>query len=90
MSFASPEEAFEVLCDPSHPSWGEVFEYLLRHPQTSQVMVDSFRETLEQMGVMPSGLDPVTDAPVYILADVARAMGLAEEDLDTNDQQHSL
>jgi hypothetical protein len=45
-------------------------------------MIETFRETLEQMGVAPSGTDPVTGEPAYGLREIAQAMGVPEADLD--------
>ena len=81
-TFDSIEAAFMTLSDPSRPEWGHAFRFLASHPDTAQLMLETFRETLEQMGVEPSGRDPATGAPAYALVDVARAMGVLEADLD--------
>jgi hypothetical protein len=81
-AFDSIQAAFLALADPSRPDWADAFRFLASHPQTAQLMLDTFQETLEQMGVAPSGTDPVTGAPAYSLADVARAMGIPQADLD--------
>jgi hypothetical protein len=81
-TFDSIEAAFTALSDPSRPDWGDAFRFLAAHPETAQLMLETFQETLEQMGVEPSGTDPVTGAPAYNLADVARAMGIPQADLD--------
>ncbi len=81
-SFSSLEEALIVLSYPTDPRWGAAFAFLSEHPDTAQMMLENFREVLEQMGVEPSGTDPGTGAPAYSLADVARAMGVRESDLD--------
>lgn len=79
--FDTLEEAFTALSDPSNPAWADAFGFLSGHPDTAQLMLETFRETLEQMGVEPSGIDPVTGEPGYRLEDVARAMGVSEADL---------
>lgn len=62
--------------------WGEAFRFLASQPETASLMLGTFRETLEQMGVEPSGADPVTGEPRYSLSDVARAAGVPESQLD--------
>jgi hypothetical protein len=81
-SFETLEEAFIALSDPSNPAWADAFRFLSGHPDTAQLMLATFRETLEQMGVEPSGTDPVTGEPGYRLEDVVRAMGVSEADMD--------
>lgn len=81
-TFDSPDSALTVLSDPGNPDWLSAFAYLSRHPQTAQLMMETFRETLEQMGIEPSGTDPVSGEPSFTLRDVARAMGLPETELD--------
>ena len=76
------EQAFVALADPSNPAWGEAFRFLSGHPDTAEMMIETFTETLEQMGVEPTGTDPATGWPAYALADIAHAMGLPEADLD--------
>ena len=71
-----------ALADPSKPAWADAFRFLCGHPDTERPMLDSFRETLEQMGVEPSGTDPETGEPGYRLEDVARAMGVPEAELE--------
>ena len=80
--FGSIEEALAALANPGTPAWAEAFGFLARHPDSAALMLRTLRETLEQMGVEPSGTDPVTGEPGYSLADVARAMGIPEADLD--------
>ena len=80
--FSSIEEAFATLANPASPEWAEAFGFLAGHPDSAALMLETFRETLEQMGVEPSGTDAVTGEPKYSLADVARAMGIPEVDLD--------
>ena len=80
--FDSIEEAFLALADPSRPDWADAFCFLSNHPETTELMLESFQETLTQMGVAPSGTDPVTGMPAYSLADVAHAMGISQADLD--------
>ncbi len=62
--------------------WGEAFRFLASQPETASLMLGTFRETLEQMGVEPSGVDPVTGEPRYSLSDVAMAMRVPESQLD--------
>lgn len=71
-----------ALSDPSSLAWGDAFRFLSSHPETARVMLETFQETLEQMGVSPSGTDPDTGAPAYSLNDVARAMGVPAADMD--------
>jgi len=80
--FDSPQDAFMVLAGPSNPGWGRAFRFLSSYPETAELMLETFRETLEQVGVSPSGVDLETGAPAYGLADVASAMGIPEEGLD--------
>ena len=80
--FATVEEALMALATPGTPDWGAAFGYLSHHPETAEMMLETFRETLEQMGVIPSGTDPQTGEPAFSLEDVARAMGVSQEDLD--------
>jgi hypothetical protein len=80
--FSSIEDAFAALAKPGSPEWAEAFSFLARHPDSAALMLQTFRETLEQMGVEPSGTDPITGEPGYSLAHVARAMGSPEDDLD--------
>ena len=80
--FDALEEALVALADPSSPNWGDAFRFLADQPETERLMLETFGETLEQMGVRPTGADPVTGAPAYSLSDVARAMGVPEADLD--------
>ncbi len=81
-SFDSMEAAFEVLSDPSNAQWAQAFAYLFTHPETSEMMLETFRDTLKDMGAEPGSIDPSTGEPVYSLADVAKAMGIPETDLD--------
>jgi len=76
-----------ALATPGTPEWGAAFDYLSRHPDTAQAMLETFQETLEQMGIAPTGTDPQTGDPVYSLNDVARAMGVSEADLDISVEQ---
>ncbi|MGD2082910.1 MAG: hypothetical protein PVF91_08095 [Chromatiales bacterium] len=82
--FDSVEAAFMALADPRSPDWADAFSFLSGHPRTARMMVETFRETLEQMGVEPTDTDPVSGEPSFSLADVARAMGVAEEDLEVS------
>lgn len=79
--FDSIEDALLVLANPQDPAWGEAFQLLASHPDTAELMLETFRETLRQLGVEPSGRDPQTGEPIYALDDVARALGLAAQDL---------
>ncbi|MGE5155156.1 MAG: hypothetical protein ACM3ST_14215 [Bdellovibrio bacteriovorus] len=81
-SISSIQEAFLILGDPSDPRWGPAFAFLSSQPETAALMIETFRETLEQMGVAPSGTDPATGEPSFALRDIARALGLPESDLD--------
>lgn len=81
--FSSIDEAFLALANPSSPGWSDAFRFLSDNPETAALMLDTFRETLEQMGVEPTGADPVTGEPGYSLTDVARAMGVPEDGLET-------
>jgi hypothetical protein len=82
--FDSIESAFLALADPGSPDWADAFSFLSQHPRTTQMMLDAFRETLEQMGVEPTDRDPVTGEPAFGLADVARAMGVPAADLEVS------
>ncbi len=81
-TFLSVDEALMTLGDPSDPAWGAAFAFLSSHAETAALMLETFRETLESMGVEPSGTDPATGEPAYGLSDIARAMGVPESDLD--------
>ncbi|MCG6862273.1 MAG: hypothetical protein LJE70_13510 [Chromatiaceae bacterium] len=76
------EDALATLADPSNPRWADAFEFLSGHPDTARLMLETFQETLEQMGVEPTGVDPVTGDPAYRLKDVARVIGVAVSDLE--------
>lgn len=80
--FDSLDAAFMVLSDPEDPAWADAFSFLAQQPETGQLMIETFRETLEQIGVAPSGTDPATGEPSYGLADIARAMGVPAETLE--------
>lgn len=82
VAFSSIEAAFQTLADPSNPDWAAAFAYLSAHPETAALMIETFRETLEQMGVAPTGTDPASGEPRFSLRDVARALGVPEADLD--------
>lgn len=81
-SFDSIETALMTLSNPGNPDWGAAFAWLSSQPETAALMQEVFRETLEEMGVEPSETDPITGEPSYSLADVARAMGASEADLE--------
>ena len=80
--FDSVEAAFMTLANPGSPDWADAFSFLSRHPRTLQMMIETFRETLEQMGIEPTDTDPATGEPTFGLSDVARAMGVPAEDLE--------
>lgn len=80
--FSSIDEAFATLANPGDPRWGAAFAFLSSHPQTAFLMIETFRETLEQLGVAPSGTDPLTGEPSFGLRDIARALGVPESELD--------
>ena len=80
-TFDSPEEAFAALANPGSPEWAQAFTFLFTHPDTSGVMLETFRETLKEMGAESSGIDPHSGEPVYTLSDVSKALGIAETDL---------
>ena len=86
-SFDSIESALMALANPGSPDWGDAFRWLSSHPETAALMQEVFRETLEQMGVEPSETDPLSGEPSYSLADVARALGAPESELDLAIQQ---
>jgi hypothetical protein len=48
-------------------------------------MLETFAETLAEMGVVPSGVDAATGEPAYSLDDVARALGVPGAELDPGD-----
>ncbi len=81
-SFDSIETAFAILGDPGNPRWAEAFSFLAMEPDTGQLVIEAFRETLEQMGVEPTGTDATSGEPAYALADIAGAMGVSAEDLE--------
>jgi hypothetical protein len=80
--FSSIEEAFAALANPGDPRWGAAFAFLSAHPETAALMLETFRDTLDQLGVAPNGTDPFTGAPSFGLRDIARALGVPESDLD--------
>jgi len=80
--FETLEQAIAALADPKDPNWGGAFGLLAGHPGTAQFMLETFAETLAEMGVMPSGVDPATGEPAYSLDDVARALGVPGTELD--------
>jgi hypothetical protein len=80
--FASLEEALNALADPESPRWLAAFAWLSRHPETAELILETFRATLVEMGVRPTGADPATGEAVFSLEDVARALGLSEAELD--------
>ena len=79
MSFESMDELLLVLSDPSNPGWAEAFGYLSTNPETSELVMEVFQETLSQLGVEPSGRDETTGEAQYASADVARALGVPED-----------
>lgn len=82
-AFDSIEQAFMALSNPADPQWGEAFRFLAAHPETARMMLDTFQDTLKDMGAQPGGVDPSSGEPVYTLQDVARALGIPESDLDS-------
>jgi hypothetical protein len=74
--FESLDQAFDVLADEVDPSWGAAFALFASQPEKAQLMLDTFAETLEQLGVPPSGFDPASGQPAYSLDDVSRALGV--------------
>ena len=48
-------------------------------------MLETFAETLAELGVAPSGVDPASGEPAYSLDDVARALGVPGAELDPGD-----
>jgi hypothetical protein len=87
VTFESVHQAILILSDPSHPSWGDAFDFLSRHPETAGLMLETFRDTLHQMGLSPSGTDPATREATYGLTEVARTLGVLESDLDASAQE---
>ena len=84
MPIQSIQDALAELADPSSPHWYEAFGFLASHPDAATLLLEAFQDTLAQMGVEPSGVDPVTGHPRYSLSDVARAMGVSEPDLEAS------
>lgn len=80
--FPSLEAAFMALSNPQSPDWLAAFSFLASQPETAEVIMQTFSETLEQMGIEPSGTDPGTGEPAYGLADVGKAMGIPEDELE--------
>lgn len=80
--FDTIEEAFLALVAPTSRAWAKAFRMLASNPEAAGLMLDTFGETLEQMGVAPSGADPDKGEPAFSLNDVARAMGVSEVGLE--------
>jgi hypothetical protein len=80
--FETIDQAIAALADPADPNWGAAFGLLADHPGTAQFMLETFAETLAEMNVVPSGIDPATGEPAYSLDDVARALGVPGAELD--------
>ena len=78
----TPDQALAALANPGDPNWGAAFALLAGQPETAAVMLDVFAETMELMGVTPSGIDPASGEPTYSLEDVARALGVPAAELD--------
>jgi hypothetical protein len=76
----SIERALSILADPSHSEWGTAFGFLASQPDTAELVLEIFQETLEALGVEPAGRDPATGEPAYSLSDVAQAMGIPDAD----------
>ena len=75
------ETAFEALSNPGSADWAQAFAFLFTHPDTSEMMLETFRETLQDMGAEPTGMDPRTGEAIYTLSDASRALGIAESEL---------
>ncbi len=89
-SFDNIEAAFEVLSNPGSPQWAQAFAFLFTHPDTSEMMLETFQETLRDMGAEATGTDPVSGEPVYTLVDASKALGIAETELGgANDDSRS-
>jgi len=80
--FQSVEAAIAALATPSSPEWMAAFGFLAQHPETAELIVATFAETLEQMGVRPTGRDASTGEPVYRPEDVPLALGLPSSALE--------
>lgn len=78
----SLEDALAVLGNPEDPRWLQAFSVLARHPETAAAIQATFRETMEEMGLRPSGVDPASGEPVYNADDIARALGIPEGELE--------
>jgi len=76
------EQALAALADPGDPNWGAAFALLASQPETARIMLETFAETLEQLGVAPSGIDPASGQTAYSLEDVARALGMPVAELN--------
>jgi hypothetical protein len=81
-TFASVEDALLTLSNPEDPQWAAAFSFLASHPDTAELILETFRDTLEEMGAEAGRVDPLTGEPVYSLADVARALGIPESALE--------
>ncbi len=79
--FSSVDEAFMVISDPNNPCWLEAFTFLSEQPETAQLMLKTFSDTLTEMGIEPSGIDEETGEAIYSIDDVAKAMGVSKEDM---------
>ncbi len=87
--FDSIEVAFEVLSDPSNEGWAQAFAFLFSSPETSSLIMETFRDTLADMGAEPTGTDPESGEPAYSLEDVAKAMGIPVSELQQEAEQLS-
>ena len=74
--FETIETAMAALSTPNSPDWINAFAFLAQHPDTAQLIVTTFAETLEQMGMEPTGYDPSSGEPEFSPEDVARALGI--------------
>lgn len=81
-TFETVEDAFMALASPQGPDWMAAFSFLAAHRDTAHMMLETFQDTLKEMGVEPGGMDPKTGEPIYTLTDVAQALGIPETDLD--------
>lgn len=76
----TPDQAFAALADPGDPNWGVAFALLASQPETARIMLETFAETLEAMGLTPSGTDPATGQPTFSIEEVASALGIPASD----------
>lgn len=70
-----------VISDPSSPGRMEAFAFISKQPETAQLMIKTFSDTLVEMGIEPSGVDETTGEATYNVSDIAKAMGVPEDEL---------